>query len=193
MKSLGSYKLFEEKKNSSRMSFDELAAFMPIINKLEQTFFIGGDFFIIIKVKRSQFGANSTVSTYTTEVWDHCGNKIDWIPSQSGVFLEPKYDPSKATIEGSNTAIKAGMYTVTKRANGRYDVNNVPGRTDVEIHTGTTYGNTTGCLLAGKSATKSGDDFQITAGTSSLAFAELGSLIDTYGSGIGCVSLIIED
>jgi hypothetical protein len=49
------------------------------------------------------------------------------------------------------SCIPGGTYTIQKAANGRWNLLNVPGRTEIQIHVGNTAADTTGCIIIGKS------------------------------------------
>lgn len=117
---------------------------MQILNCEEQSCYVGGDH-VVVDVVRSYFGKNSTGSIYTATAYDDYGNVIS---QSTGYFLEPRYDPAKERISGSDTAIANGSYNVIPTTfhgrTGYYELSGVPGRSGIKIHEGNTGKDTCG-------------------------------------------------
>lgn len=135
---------------------------MQILNCEEQSCYVGGDR-VVVDVVRSYFGKNSTGSIYTATAYDDYGNVIS---QSTGYFLEPRYDPAKERISGSDTAIANGSYNVIpttfKGKTGYYELSGVPGRSGIKIHEGNTGKDTCGCPLPGSGIQECGkDDYMV--------------------------------
>jgi hypothetical protein len=117
---------------------------MPVLSEEEQTNVVGG-YHVVITVTRCGYGNNSTVSMFTATAYDNCGQVVG--TPISGYMLEPATNYDLATTAGSDTAISAGSYSVVYRADGRYEITGVPGRSGILIHTGASVYDTTGCFL----------------------------------------------
>lgn len=69
------------------------------------------------------------------------------------VTLEPEYNPAKATVSKSDTAIKAGRYKWIAQNSPKHGLSlrlyDVPGRFDVLVHTGNYDDDTLGCIIPG--------------------------------------------
>lgn len=69
------------------------------------------------------------------------------------VTLEPIYDPARATVSKSDTAIKAGRYAYVIQRSPKHGMSlrykDVPGRYDVLMHAGNADVDTTACTLPG--------------------------------------------
>ena len=117
---------------------------MQILNCEEQSCYVGGDH-VVVDVVRSYFGKNSIGSIYTATAYDDYGNVIS---QSTGYFLEPRYDPAKERISGSDTAITNGSYNVMPTTfhgrTGYYELSGVPGRSGIKIHEGNTSKDTCG-------------------------------------------------
>src|SRR5690606_39271253 len=74
---------------------------------------------------------------------------------------------SGVTLENDSKKIPTGSYSASLYHSPKFQrtvirLDNVPGRTDIEIHVGNYVADTTGCILVGKNANKSGKDGTIT-------------------------------
>lgn len=69
------------------------------------------------------------------------------------VTLEPEYNPAKAMVSKSDTAIKAGRYAYVVQRSPKHGMSlrykDVPGRFDVLMHAGNSDADTTACTLPG--------------------------------------------
>lgn len=78
------------------------------------------------------------------------------------VTLEPEYNPAKATVSKSDTAIKAGRYRYTVQRHPKLKMilrySDVPGRYGVLMHTGNKDDHTSACTMPGQSIVKSGSE-----------------------------------
>jgi hypothetical protein len=132
-----------------------------------------------ICVTRNGYGNDTTVGTFSATAYTADGRIIN---SMTGYILEPRTDTNLCTTRGSDTAIMAGLYNVVKvAATGRYTLENVPGRTGIQIHSGNTGGHTEGCLLPGSSSSYVNGDYLV--GNSRNTNNALYDLMDRYGSG----------
>jgi hypothetical protein len=135
-----------KRKKLTKLSFEALEREMPVLTEQERRDTIGG-YHVIITMNRYGYGTNATASTFTATAYDNCGNVVG--TSISGYMLEPATNYDLSTTSGSDTAIASGSYSIIKRNDGKYEITGVPGRSGILIHTGTTGGNTTGCLMPG--------------------------------------------
>ena len=162
-----------------KLTLDELAKTMPVVKEIEQRNYVGGDY-VIINVNRMPSVGNSTASTFTATAYDDFGNAVGQV---SGYFLEPKVVPNLATTAGSDTAISPGSYSLSKSTyngnSGYYQVDNVPGRSQIKIHTGNYHDNTEGCFLPGSSVGELSGN--ATVGESDDKRIELTKLLDDHG------------
>lgn len=135
-----------------------------------------------IVVNRLQYEDKTTLSSFTAYAYDESGNIISTV---EGVFLERGFDYEQCTVEGSETAISPGTYNVEKSSlhgvSGYYKVAGVEGRTNIIIHDGVTYKNTTGCLITGKSGrfNPSTKEYEVSGDDDMLR--ELNSFLNNYG------------
>jgi len=143
-------------KTLEKLTLKEMEKEFVTINELEQANFLGGSDGgnVVINAIRYGFGQNTTVSQFTACAFDNNGNISN---TMTGYFLEPAYNGGS---NGPDTAIPYGQYSVVpstfKGQPGYYEVANVPGRTDVKIHSGNFENQTTGCPLTGTSVGGSG-------------------------------------
>lgn len=167
-----------------KMNLDALAKTMPVIGEIEQRNYVGGtNDRVNIYVRRSSSVGEGTISSFTATAYDDFGNPIREV---TGFFLEPRVDSTLAMTSGSDTAIEPGTYTLSKSTykgnTGFYQVDNVPGRTNIKIHAGNYHGDTEGCFLPG---TSHGIDSSGNAAVwrSNDKREELTSLLDEHGGG----------
>lgn len=78
---------------------------------------------------------------------------VEGNPTAIAVTMEPEYDPSRAEITKSDTAIKAGRYRYAIQESRKHGVvlryYDIPGRYDVLMHPGNMDDNTEGCTMPG--------------------------------------------
>jgi hypothetical protein len=173
----------------TRMSIDALKQTMPVLTAEEERQIVGG-YKVIIDVVRSSGGADSTLSTFTVTVYEDDGiTAASGISGYSGFMLEPRLDPSLAQTEGSDTAISSGTYDLFWRADrNRFQLEDVPGRSGIQIHAGNSGNETTGCLLPGTGYSEhdsgSGNtDYSVTGSTTALS--GITNILNAYGMGSG--------
>lgn len=137
---------------------------------------------VVVDVTRSYYGQNSTGSHFLATAYDSKGNIVAQL---SGYFLEPRYDPSRSTVAGSDTAIPNGSYVVRPSTfhghPGYYEVSGVPGRSGIKIHPGENHSHTTGCPLPGSGVVLVGRDYQVT--NSRDVKKQLFDMFGRYGKG----------
>lgn len=135
---------------------------------------------VVIGVNRFGFGSDSTCSKFVANVYDAHGNLVE---SLSGYMIEPRWDPNMSTVPGSDTAIPNGQYTVGPcyhhGASGFYEIQGVPGRSAIHIHSGNYGSDTEGCLLPASSYKVLSDDNYMGTDSGNMLKA-LNSLIDKY-------------
>ena len=137
---------------------------------------------VVIITNRIQYFATSTISSYTMNVCSCSGILF----SHTGFFLEPVSNPALATTSGSNTAISTGSYSVFWNGpSSRYQLNDVPGRSGIQIHVGNDYNDTSGCFCVGSNWSNNG-----TVSGSTTATAEFYRILDTYG--YGGITIIVQ-
>lgn len=167
-------------KKLTKSSLEDLAQVMPILSEKEQNLYVGGDRVEVI-MTRTNYGVNSTTSTYEAIAYDDYGNVIGSI---SGVMLEPFFNDEEAEVSGSGSAIAEGTYNIIKTSfhgnSGYYGLQNVPGRDGIIIHEGNTFDDTQGCLLPGEyiSYDEYGNPF---VHNSKAAKNDLFNMFDQYG------------
>lgn len=137
---------------------------------------------VVVDVTRSYYGSNSTGSHFLATAYDSKGNIVAQL---SGYFLEPRYDPSRSTVAGSDTAIPNGSYVVRpstfRGSPGYYEVSGVPGRSGVKIHLGNEHKDTEGCPLPGSGIFQQGGDYRVRQ--SKVTQDQLFSMFGKYGAG----------
>lgn len=138
-------------KSIRRKNLDELAKVMPVLSEKEQREFVGGGT-VVIKITRSGYGENSTFGYFSAQAYDDNGQFITAI---TGVTLERNTDINLETVPNSGVAIAPDTYPVITGVyhgqSGYYLIDNVEGRTGIFFHAGSTYHNSTGCVLLGTS------------------------------------------
>lgn len=149
-----------------------------------------GDERVKINVERFGFGATSTVSRFTMTAYDERGNVISTL---TGYFLEPVYDPERATTANSDTAILGGTYSVIptfhKGKSGFFEVKDVNGRSAIHIHSGNVGEETEGCLLTGSSYSYDSNSNEYRVNQSGTKMEEFRSFINNYGSGMATMNI----
>ncbi|MDE6120083.1 MAG: hypothetical protein K2F82_09485 [Muribaculaceae bacterium] len=148
---------------------------------------------IKIGVARFGFGETTTISRYIANAYDENGKLVETI---EGYFLEPKFDPDRCGISGSDTAIAGGTYHVIPALHhgrsGYFEVAGVSGRNAIHIHAGTSGEDTLGCLLPGdayeyNSAT---NEYSIPAGGhTGSEMNKFRSFMNRNGSGYATISI----
>jgi hypothetical protein len=168
-------------KTLKKADIEALRRLMPVFTKEEEREIVGGAH-VIIDVYRYGFGPDSTASTFTVSVVGSCGQTESYYPSMSGYMLEPRVDASLATTSGSDTAIPSGSYFVYQRADLKWELSGVEGRSYIQIHTGNSGSDTTGCLMpGGQMSTDSSGDYYIPVGKFSSSFSQLSQIMAEYG------------
>lgn len=143
--------------------------------------FISGGSGVRVFSRRSLYGNNSTLSYFTVIAYDANGLPID-TSMINGYFLERKIDHQKENISGSNVAIKAGSYKIIPGVAGQHYqwyLENVPGRSGIAIHSGNSYTDSQGCLLAGTEYDYVSGEYRVKLSRSMLN--SLFSLFTMYG------------
>ena len=102
-----------------------------------------------LHVQRTRETPNATLGTMTID-----GRTDTWY------ILEPGGPDS--TVAGSDKRINAGTYTLKPYSSAKYkdvyELQQVPGRTKILLHSGNYHNHTLGCLMPGKGhGTKDGD------------------------------------
>ena len=105
---------------------------------------------------------------------------VEGMQAAIAVTMEPEYDPARAKVTKSDTAIAAGRYRYTIQVSPKHGLSlryhDVPGRYDVLMHAGNTDVNTEGCTLPGTriaSANVGGVDEPVAVENSRLAMASI--------------------
>jgi hypothetical protein len=158
---------------------------MTVLGEKEKRMTLGGHH-VVIDVYHYGDGADTTASTFTVSVYGTCGEKYNWV-SMSGYMLEPRTDSSLATTAGSDTAIPPGSYPVSQRADQKWELSGVEGRSNIQIHTGNTGANTTGCLMPATKMSYKNGNYYVPGGYSSSAFNQLQDIMSEYGDMITLV------
>jgi putative uncharacterized protein VV1850 len=164
-----------------KQTLSELESAMRMLSKEEQSQFMGGDR-VVVDVTRSYFGSQSTGSSYVATAYNNNGNVVSVI---TGYFLEPRYDPSLSRTAGSDTAIPDGRYNVSPSSyhgrSGYYEIDHVPGRSGIKIHSGVNGSDTTGCLLPGSGIVQVGGEYTVSGSPDERK--ELFGMFKKYGGG----------
>ncbi|QDP55696.1 MAG: hypothetical protein Tp138OMZ00d2C19078241_28 [Prokaryotic dsDNA virus sp.] len=77
---------------------------------------------------------------------------VGWIQSEDGEFIAATLEPPWLDNEVDKSCISEGVYIVRRDETGRhqwYRLEDVPGRTAIEMHEGIVPGHSNGCVLIG--------------------------------------------
>ncbi len=169
-------------KKLEKLTLKEMGKEFVTISKCEQANYLGGEDgdSVVIEATRYGFGQNTTISQFTASAFNNNGNIIH---TMSGYFLEPAYNGGS---NGSDTAIPYGAYNVISSTfngqSGYYEVENVPNRTLIKIHSGNYGSQTSGCMLTGTSVGGSGGEGDFYVNSSRDKRIELTQFLEDYGS-----------
>jgi hypothetical protein len=180
-----------KRKKLTKLSFEALGKAMPVLSEEDKSKIIGGDY-VIITMDRYGYGNTTTASTFNVSIFNDSGTMIG--EPIIGYMLEPETNYNLSTTSGSGTAISSGSYSIIHRADGKYEIVGVPGRSGILIHTGNSGGDTTGCLIPGTSLNYSGStsnessdpdntsgDYTIPGGASTPMYNILAEIMQNHG------------
>lgn len=146
--------------------------------------------YVKITVNRVKFGKTTTLSNFEACAYNSSGEKLN---SVTGYFLEPEFDESRNTIDGSDTAIPGGTYDVEPSTyhgrSGFFEIKGVSGRSAIKIHSGNTGADTEGCLMPGTGCSfdESTGDYRVTQ--SKAKFNELRDFLNLHSSGLATITI----